>query len=136
MARRLSIAAKFFLTHLGIAGIALFIAGTVGFFLVRNLVMADADESLLARAHIVAETFRPLLADPAQNRERTAREGDRLGKEIGARITVVLPDGAVVADSTVGAAGVPGMENHAHHPEIRDALSGTTGVSLRRSITV
>ena len=136
MARRLSIAAKFFLTHLVIAGIALFIAGTVGFFLVRNLVMADADESLLARTHVVAETFRPLLSDTAQNRERIAREGDRLGKEIGARITVVLPDGTVVADSAVGTAGVPGMENHALHPEIRDALSGTTGLSLRRSITV
>ncbi len=136
MARHLSIAAKFFLTHLVIAGIALFIAGTVGFFLVRNLVMADADESLLARTHIVAETFRPLLADTAQNRERIAREGDRLGKEIGARITVVLPDGTVVADSAVGTAGVPGMENHALHPEIRDALSGTTGLSLRRSISV
>jgi two-component system phosphate regulon sensor histidine kinase PhoR len=98
--------------------------------------MADADENLLARARIVAETFRPLLADPSPKRERIAREGDRLGKEIGARITVVLPDGAVVADSAVGAGGVPGMENHAHHPEIRDALSGTTGFSLRRSITV
>ncbi len=136
MTRRLSIAAKFFLTHLVIAGIALFIAGAAGFFLVRNLVMADADENLLARARIVAETFRPLLADPSPKRERIAREGDRLGKEIGARITVVLPDGTVVADSAVGAAGVPGMENHAHHPEIRDALSGTTGFSLRRSITV
>ena len=136
MTRRLSIAAKFFLTHLVIAGIALFIAGTVGFFLVRGLVMADADESLLARAQIVAETFRPLLADPVRNRERILGEGDRLGKEIGARITVVLPDGTVVADSAVGATGVAGMENHALHPEIRDALSGATGVSLRRSITV
>jgi len=136
LTRRRPIAAKFFLTHLVIAGSALFIAGAVGFFLVQNLVMADADESLLARARIVAETFRPLLADPAQNRERIAREGDRLGKEIGARITVVLPDGIVVADSSVGAAGVPGMENHALHPEIRDALSGTTGGSHRRSITV
>jgi two-component system phosphate regulon sensor histidine kinase PhoR len=136
LTRRLSIAAKFFLTHLVIAGIALFIAGAVGFFLVRSLVMADADENLLARARIVAETFLPLLADPSPNRERISREGDRLGKEIGARITVVLPDGIVVADSSVGAAGVPGMENHALHPEIRDALSGTTGVSLRRSITV
>jgi len=136
LARRLSIAARFFLTHLVIAGIALFIAGAVGFFLVRSLVMADADESLLARAHIVAETFRPLLADSAPKGEQIAREGDRLGREIGARITVVLPDGTVVADSTVGAAGVPEMENHALHPEIRDALSGTKGVSLRRSITV
>ena len=136
MARRLSIAAKFFLTHLVTAGIALFIAGVIGFFLVRSLVMADADESLLARAKIVAVTFRPLLAGSTPERERIAREGDRLGKEIGGRITVVLPDGTVVADSAVGTAGVPGMENHAHHPEIRDALSGTTGVSLRRSITV
>ena len=109
MTRRFSIAAKFFLTHLVIAGIALLIAGAVGFFLVRNLVLADADESLLARARIVAETFRPLLADPVQDRERISREGDRLGKEIGARITVVLPDGTVVADSAVGAAGVAGM---------------------------
>jgi len=136
MTRRLSIAAKFILTHLVIAGVALFIAGTVGFLFVRSLVMTDADESLLAQAHIVAETFRPLLADPAQDKERLSREGDRLGREIGARITVVLPDGTVVADSAVGAAGIAGMENHAHHSEIRDALSGTTGVSLRRSITV
>ena len=136
MARRLSIAAKFFLTHLMIAGIALLIAGAVGFLFVRNLVMADADENLLARARIVAETFRPLLAAPIQDKERIALEGDRLGKVIGARITVVLPDGTVSADSSVGAAGIAGMENHASHPEIRDALSGTTGVSLRRSITV
>jgi two-component system phosphate regulon sensor histidine kinase PhoR len=135
MTRRFSIAAKFFLTHLVTAGIALFIAGAVGFFLVRSLVMADADETLLAKAHIVAETFRPLLADSAPKGERIAREGDRLGREIGTRITVVLPDGTVVADSAVGATGVPGMENHAFHPEIRDALAGTTGVSLRRSIT-
>jgi two-component system phosphate regulon sensor histidine kinase PhoR len=136
LARRLSIAAKFFLTHLVIAGIALFIAGTVGFFLVRSLVMEDADENLLARAHIVAVTFRPLLADPSPNRERIAREGDRLGREIGTRITVVLRDGTVVADSAVGAADIAGMENHATHPEIRDALSGGTGVSHRRSISV
>ena len=136
MTRRLSIATKFFLTHLVIAGVALLIAGAAGFLLVQNLVMADADESLLARAHIVAETFRPLLADPTQKREQIAREGDRLGREIGARITVVLPDGTVVADSAVGAAGVAGMENHALHPEILDALSGTTGVSHRRSISV
>jgi two-component system phosphate regulon sensor histidine kinase PhoR len=136
LARRLSISAKFFLTHLVIAGVALFIAGAVGFFFVRSLVMTDADESLLARAHIVAETFRPLLADPARYKERISLEGDRLGKEIGGRITVVLPDGTVVADSAIGTAGLSGMENHAFHPEIRDALSGTTGVSLRRSITV
>jgi two-component system phosphate regulon sensor histidine kinase PhoR len=136
LSRRLSIAAKSFLTHLAIAGIALALAGAAGFFLVRDLVMADADETLLSRARLAAEAFRPLLSAPTVDRDRIAREGDRLGREMASRISVVLPDGEVVADSAVGAAGVPGMENHAHHPEIRDALSGSPGFSLRRSITV
>jgi two-component system phosphate regulon sensor histidine kinase PhoR len=54
----------------------------------------------------------------------------------GTRLTVVLPDGTVVADSTVGAEGLTGMENHENHPEIREALSGRPGFSHRRSITV
>jgi len=136
LARRFSIASKFFLTHLAIAGIALGLAGAAGFLLVSDLVMADADENLLSRARIAAETFRPLLSAPAIDRDRLAREGDRLGREMGSRITVVLPDGEVLADSVVGAAGISGMENHAHHPEIREAFSGSPGFSHRRSITV
>jgi two-component system phosphate regulon sensor histidine kinase PhoR len=136
MARRLSIASKFFLTHLAIAGFALVAAGAVGFLLVRGIVKADADEALVAKAHLVAETFRPLLATRPLPLEEIAMEGDLLGKVSGARITIVLPDGTVAADSSVGAAGVPGMENHASHPEIREALSGTPGYSQRRSITI
>jgi two-component system phosphate regulon sensor histidine kinase PhoR len=136
LARRLTIASKFFLTHLAIAGIALALAGAAGFFLVRNLVTADADENLVSRARLAAETFRPLLGAPSFDRDRIAREGDHLGRQMGSRITVILPDGEVVADSTVGAAGIPGMENHANRPEIREALSGSPGFSFRRSITV
>jgi two-component system phosphate regulon sensor histidine kinase PhoR len=136
LSRRLSIAAKFFLTHLAIAGIALALAGAAGFLLVRGLVLADADENLLSRARLAAETFRPLLDRTPPDRGRLAAEGDRIGREMGVRITVVLPGGEVVADSTVGAVGIPGMENHAHHPEIREALAGTPGFSHRRSITI
>jgi len=136
LSRRISIASRFFLTHLAIAGIALSIAGAAGFLLVRTLVMADADENLLSRARLAAETFRPLLDRTSPDRDRIAGEGDRIGREMRFRITVVLPAGEVVADSVVGAAGVPGMENHAHHPEIREALSGSPGFSHRRSITV
>jgi two-component system phosphate regulon sensor histidine kinase PhoR len=136
MPRRLSIASKFFLTHLAIAGIALFVAGTVGFLFVRGIVKADADEALVGEARLVAETFRPLLSTKPPPFPEIAAEGDLLGKVSGTRITIVLPDGTVVADSSVGAAGVKGMENHADHPEIRDALGGTPGYSQRRSITV
>ena len=136
MTRRFSIAAKFFLTHLVTAGIALFIAGAVGFLLVRNLVTTDADENLVSRARIAAESFRPLLDAPSLDRDRLAREGDRLGREMGSRITIILPDGEVVADSTVGAANLQGMENHANRPEIQEAISGSPGFSHRRSITI
>lgn len=136
MTRGSSIASKFVLTYLAVAGIALTLAGAAGFFLVRGLVMADADENLTSRARTAAETFRPLLEPSHLDRDRLGREGDRIGREMGTRITVVLPDGEVVADSTIGANGIPGMENHASHPEIRDALSGAPAFSHRRSITV
>ncbi len=136
VARRLSISSKFFLTNLVIAGLALFIAGAAGFLLVRSLVMSDADEALLSRARLAAERFRPLLAAPSPDRRRIAQQVDRLGQELDARVTIVLPDGVVIADSTVGAEGVPEMENHAHHPEVQVALSGSPSFSLRRSITV
>lgn len=136
MAGRLSIASKFFLTHLAVGGIALLIAGGVGFFSVRGLVMKDADETLFIKATLVAETFRPLLEARPLDLIGIAREGDAIGKISGTRLTVVLPDGTVVADSTVGAEGVASMENHESHPEIREALSGVPGFSHRRSITV
>ena len=135
MTRRLPIAARFVLLHLAVAGLALLLAGIAGFFLVRDLVMEDADEALVGRARVVAETFRPLLSADRPDTERIAREGDRLGRDIGARVTIVFPDGTVAADSAVGAAGVPEMENHAAHPEVRDALAGGPGFSMRRSIT-
>src|SRR4030042_1594014 len=58
------------------------------------------------------------------------------GKALHPRRTIVLPGGEVVADSAMGAANVPSMENHANHREVRAALSGETGFSARRSITV
>jgi two-component system phosphate regulon sensor histidine kinase PhoR len=136
MARRLSIASKFFLTHLAVAGIALLVAGGVGYVSVRGLVTKDADETLFARATLIAEAFRPLLAARPLDLRAIAKEGDLIGKISGTRLTVVLPDGVVVADSTVGAEGVAGMENHESHPEIREALSGEPGFSHRRSITI
>ena len=136
MARRLSIASKFFLTHLAVAGIALLVAGAVAFFSVRGIVMKDADETLFINATLVVETFRPLLAARPLDLNEIAQEGDLIGKISGTRLTVVLPDGTVVADSTVGAEGVTGMDNHESHPEIREALSGVPGFSHRRSITV
>ena len=136
MARRLSLAFKFFLTHLATAGLALLIAGIASYFSVRTLVLADADETLFNKATLLAETFRPLLIEQPLDLDGIARKGDQIGRVSGTRLTIVLPGGRVVADSTVGAQSVPEMENHEDHPEIHDALLGKFGFSHRRSITI
>ncbi len=59
-----------------------------------------------------------------------AREVSRL---TGARVTLIARDGRVLADSE---ADPSSMENHADRPEVRTALRGRTGVSIRRSATL
>jgi two-component system phosphate regulon sensor histidine kinase PhoR len=56
-----------------------------------------------------------------------------LGKKISTRITIVEPDGKVIADSE---AEPSLMDNHGHRPEIREALEGRLGQSLRFSRTI
>lgn len=61
---------------------------------------------------------------------RLARE---LGERAHSRVTVILSDGTVVGDSDENPAI---MDNHAGRPEVRTALTGGVGRSLRHSDTV
>ena len=49
------------------------------------------------------------------------------------RITVIWPDGRVIGDSDTASSG---MENHAHRPEIEQALASGIGYSVRQSRTL
>lgn len=51
----------------------------------------------------------------------------------GARVTVIRPEGAVLADSQTPPEA---LENHAGRPEVAAALEGRTGFSIRRSTSV
>jgi two-component system phosphate regulon sensor histidine kinase PhoR len=134
--RRISIAAKFFLTYFVITGAALAFAGMAGYLQFKKYVIEEADASLKAQALLAAESFRPLLAAAEPDRGTIAREGERLGKDLDTRLTVILPGGEVAADSQVGSAHLDELENHADRPEVREALSGRTGFSHRRSISL
>jgi two-component system, OmpR family, phosphate regulon sensor histidine kinase PhoR len=57
----------------------------------------------------------------------------RLGKNSRTRITVILSDGLVIADSDSPASS---MDNHISRPEVHDALNGRLGTSTRFSETV
>jgi two-component system phosphate regulon sensor histidine kinase PhoR len=51
----------------------------------------------------------------------------------GVRVTVITPQGLVLADSQ---SDPQTMENHADRPEVQDALSGGVGHSIRHSVTI
>jgi two-component system phosphate regulon sensor histidine kinase PhoR len=88
-------------------------------------------KELEARARLVAHQVGPQL-----RAEETARL-DELCKELGAlsatRLTIILPDGRVLGDTSEDPRR---MENHADRPEIVTALGGVVGMSTRFSHTV
>ena len=76
-------------------------------------------------------TIVPLLHD--NNSDKLKILVEKIGKQTQRRITVILPDGTVVADSEHNPSL---MENHRNRPEVVQALSGKTGSAMRYSTTV
>jgi len=105
---------------------------TLGVFVARAMErrhVSVLEKSLRSQAQLIADLVAPELARPEALGDRV-RELDR---ELGLRITVIRPDGVVLADSEYDAAT---MGNHASRPEVRAALSRGSGASLRYSETL
>jgi two-component system phosphate regulon sensor histidine kinase PhoR len=60
----------------------------------------------------------------------------RASRPARSRVTLVAPDGTVLADSAVPPAELGSLENHAARPEVRGALAAEVGRDLRTSTTV
>jgi len=98
---------------------------------IRARWIARETAGLESLAVVLAPRILPLLGeDGTPAIEALVR---RAGAEGKVRVTVVTPQGRVLADSTADAQS---MENHLYRPEILAALAGATGVSLRRSPTI
>ncbi len=61
---------------------------------------------------------------------------DETARDLQARVTIVAPDGRLLADSGLTAAGLSQAENHGDRPEVQAALSGAVGRARRLSATV
>jgi two-component system phosphate regulon sensor histidine kinase PhoR len=91
----------------------------------------QVDEGLKSRAYLVEKQISTNLA------KRNFAEIDNFCKQVATasstRITVILPDGEVIADSDE----IPArMKNHADRPEFQDALKYGLGKSARHSETI
>lgn len=100
------------------------------FHSIRNHYIETLEQDLEDIGRTLDLTITPLLT--------TERTGDlqdiltTLGNDTDKRITVIAPDGTIVADSENDPST---MDNHGNRPEIVWALRGETGTSLRFSDT-
>jgi two-component system, OmpR family, phosphate regulon sensor histidine kinase PhoR len=115
------------------------IAGLAAALYLNRALEAFAMESLEARLaaleRVLHDDARDLLARPAPEAARQAF-AQKASRATGARVTVILPGGRVVAESETPSGGLAGMENHAERPEVRAALAGRLGRDLRTSSTL
>jgi two-component system, OmpR family, phosphate regulon sensor histidine kinase PhoR len=88
------------------------------------------DDSL----RLVERAVAPALEAPPGDRQRALQERvTRLASGTSLRITVIAPDGRVLADSDRTWNEMRAMENHAGRTEVRAALSAGSGRATRRS---
>lgn len=97
----------------------------------RSFYLSQTRQDLLNQAHLLTQVFLPLLEplDPAA----VDRRCKKTAAGVPTRLTVILPDGRVVGDSETAPAK---MENHGDRPEVRQALAGQIGSSVRFSATL
>lgn len=106
--------------------------GVVGLFVVRPLEDVAQDQmarGLEAQARLIARDVLPRLNAP----DRLQEQVWEIQRQIEARVTVIDRTGIVLAESD---RRPETMENHAGRPEVRAALAGETGVSVRYSESV
>ena len=134
-ALRRRIALKLTLTLVGFVAVSMMLAGL---YLSRGLERV-AVESIEARLGTGAR----VLEDEARAGLRAGGEArslqtfaERAARRTNSRVTLIAPDGRVLADSERRPADVAEMENHAARPEVRAALNGSVGRDVRRSGTL
>jgi two-component system phosphate regulon sensor histidine kinase PhoR len=61
---------------------------------------------------------------------------DEAAREVSARVTVIAPDGRVIADSALSGPALLALENHGGRPEVQSALADRATTVERQSATV
>jgi two-component system phosphate regulon sensor histidine kinase PhoR len=95
----------------------------------------DTFAILTAEARLMARVVEDALARGTSEDQLDAAV-DAAAREVDARVTIIAPDGRVLADSAASGAELRKLENHGSRPEVVDALAGRVARAERRSATV
>jgi len=128
----MSITWKLLLSYLLVVLVAV---GSLGLYLGHEIdshYVSSLEDGLRSQAALIGDELGPTMANPAHvtaSRSIAARAA----RSTGARVTLIAPDGTVLADSEHDPAT---MENHSSRPEVREALATGSGSSIRHSATI
>jgi two-component system phosphate regulon sensor histidine kinase PhoR len=126
-----TLAARLALTY---AGLSMLIIAVLGWLLVQTIESFSVDRlhrDLLEETLVAGDLVTPYIRS-GQTREIEPII-DRFGAELRARVTVIAPDGRVIADNESDPSH---MDNHGGRPEVRAALATGVGSAVRPSATI
>ena len=132
---RRRIAVKLTLTLLAFVAVVEVVAGVYLTRALEERAVQELEGRLVALARLLQDDARAVFAPAAtpQARREFALHTSRVTD---ARITLILPDGRVVAESDRPLEDLARIENHRDRPEVSAALAGGVGRAVRRSETV
>src|SRR5258708_6926351 len=102
---------------------------------VRTFLIKNLTESLATQARLISDQLDPAALDNKNLKKLYKRVNDWAGV-VGGRITLITPDGVVIADSSVPPEGLRKLENHKTRPEVQQALANASGQAIRHSHTI
>ncbi|HSD65330.1 MAG TPA: ATP-binding protein [Vicinamibacteria bacterium] len=135
MRRRLSLRGRMVTTAVVAAGVALAVLLLLARPPLDRRARDEAFAGLTAEARLMARVVEDALAH-GTHPQALDPVVDAAAREVDARVTVIAPDGRVLADSAVSGTDLERLENHGSRPEVRAALAGQAARSERRSATV
>ncbi|MCK4309731.1 MAG: HAMP domain-containing protein, partial [Candidatus Atribacteria bacterium] len=120
-----------FFTYIIIIIICISFTGLLAIISLRNFYINHLSSNLKSNATLVANILGDNLS--TNNLSQIKLKTKDLGKELETRITIIDINGIILGDSEKDPAL---MENHSDRPEIKEALQGKTGKSIRYSSTL
>jgi len=116
-------------------GLILIVMLGLGIYLsyyLRHIQTNRLENSMYSQALVMSESLASQL-DPQSDVDDTAALIQQWSNLLGARLTLISPDGTVVADSHEDPSK---MENHFNRPEVKAAFEQSSGMSIRYSQTL
>lgn len=129
MKRGMPLVWKLFPVHFLIAAVSVAVVSIWAINASDEIYHTQVSRDLAARARLVAREINSENLRP-ENRLQLLQIAESVDQACDTRITVVSPDGAVIADSRND---YKVMENHSDRPEIITALGGEIGSARRKS---